>query len=181
MKVISKSGDEVWVQLSSGEKTVISSVDSWIMKEFPCWGIAGSQSKYVFVERSIKTEYSTVRERVYLHRVIVRPPARVFSVDHIDRDRLNNRRSNLRLCTRAQNMANVGPRNGKKYKGVFKRKDASLKKPFSSYIAYINAKCVGMQKRRYLGRFATAEDAAAAYNRASKELYGEFAFQNVIE
>lgn len=139
--------------------------------------MTGSRSRYVFVERGVKTEYSTVRERIYLHRLIVRAK-QSEQVDHIDRDRLNNRRSNLRIGSRGQNAANTEPKNGKKYKGVFDQsKGRKLKKPFRSYIAYIDAKGRGLRKRKYLGYFETAEEAAKAYDEA-KKIWGEFAYLN---
>lgn len=180
--IISENGGEIWVQLPTGEKTVIAVEDKWILEKFPLWGITGSKSRYVFAERSFNTEYSIVRERVYLHRLIIGlGPRNNSNVDHKDRDRLNNRRSNLRICSNIQNMANVAAKNGKRYKGVFLDKRKALKKPHSSYISYIDAKNAGIRKRKYLGRFKTAEQAAVAYNKAAKEIHGEFAFQNKIK
>ena len=179
MKILKKTDEEIWIELPCGKKTVISAEDSWIIKEFPVWGIAGSHSKYVFAERSIDSGYSMVRERIYLHRLILKEKNRKVNVDHKDRDRLNNRRSNLRICSARQNMANTAAKNGKRFKGVFLDKRCGhLKKRHASYISYIEARLGGLVKRKYLGRFFTAEEAAAAYNKASKEIYGEFAFQN---
>lgn len=177
-KAIKRTKFDVFIQLPSGEITVISREDENLLKVFPVWGITGSKSKYVFVERSVKTEYSTIRERIYLHRVIVRPVGKE-QVDHIDRDRLNNRRSNLRICYPRQNVANTGPKNGKKYKGVhWEGKYRNLTKPYGCYISFIDAKTRGQQKREYLGRFKTAEEAAKAYDKRAKEIYGEFAYLN---
>lgn len=178
MKILSENGKEIWVELPSGEKTVIDHKDRWILKKFPVWAITGSRSRYVCVERSIKTEYSSVRERIYLHRVIVRPTQQE-GVDHKDRDRLNNRRGNLRICSVSQNMANVAMRSGRRFKGVFnKSKNRRLAKPFASYVSYIDARGRGLTKRKYIGYFHTAEEAARAYDVEAKKIWGEFAFLN---
>lgn len=55
--------------------------------------------------------YAFNSRRGYLHRLILDAP-RGLQVDHINRDRLDNRRSNLRLVTQAQNAQNVGARRG---------------------------------------------------------------------
>lgn len=170
MMIISDDGFDIWIELNSGQKTVISKQDEWITKTFPVWGITGSISKYIFVERPVTTEFSTIRERIYLHRVIVRPKKGEF-IDHIDRNRLNNRRWNLRICTAYENMANTGPKGDKEFKGVFK-KEKRLSKP---YQAILRSKQRGT---RHLGYFETAEAAARAYDVAAKEVYGDFAYLN---
>lgn len=90
-------------------------------------------------------------------------------VDHIDRVQTNNRWCNLRLATGSQNQANCGTQrnNVLGIKGVSKDKKP-LKKP---YIARIR---VG-GRLRYIGRFASAEEASSAYRAAAKQHYGEFA------
>lgn len=87
-----------------------------------------------------------------------------MEVDHIDCDPTNDKWSNLRLATRAQNCANSTARkNSTGFKGV----QARGKK----WVAGI--KIDG--KRVYLGRFDTPEDAHAAYCRAASAHQGEFA------
>lgn len=114
----------------------------------------------------------------YMHREIMRPDQDV-NVDHINRNPLDNRRSNLRLCTQAQNGCNrpgLEIKNGKpvasKYKGV-RATTSGKKNPWTATI-----KAAG--KTRYLGCFKTEEEAAQAYNVAAIELQGEFAYLNEI-
>ncbi len=90
--------------------------------------------------------------------------------DHIDRNRLNNQRNNLRKGTRSQNKANSGKHkdNTLGYKGI--------KANGSKWQARITVN----YKDIYLGTFPTKELAAIAYNIAAKQHFGEFAFLNVI-
>lgn len=92
-------------------------------------------------------------------------------VDHINRDKLDNRRSNLRLSDPKGNAQNRGIRidNLSGYKGV-------AKSAGGRFISSI--KCGS--KRYHLGLFDTPEEAALAYNEKAKELFGEFAYLNVI-
>lgn len=178
-KIISDDGTDLWMEFKCGSKVVINSVDKWIFDVFSSFGISGSKSKYVFVARQIQTEYSALTERIYLHRVIVKPKGKE-QVDHKDRDRFNNRRDNLRICTMRQNMANIAPKYESKYKGVYDRnrgQDRKLKKPFVTYMAFLDAKS-RIQKREYLGYYSTPEEPARAYDKRAREVWGEFAYLN---
>ena len=106
---------------------------------------------------------------VYMHRVIRGAPKGV-EVDHIDGDGLNNTRRNLRDATPAQNHCNAPrrSRNTSGYKGV------SWDKERARWAAEVR---MGGRRIR-CGRFATAEEAARAYDRSAKELQGEFAHLN---
>ncbi|MDR6389161.1 HNH endonuclease [Paraburkholderia phenoliruptrix] len=88
-------------------------------------------------------------------------------VDHINGNPLDNRKANLRICTRVENCRNMGisSRNKCGFKGVVLNK---LRGRYQS-------KIVVHGKRIHLGYFDTAEEAHAAYCRAATELYGEFA------
>lgn len=91
-------------------------------------------------------------------------------VDHINGNGLDNRRSNLRSATTAENQRNARRRsdNTSGFKGV--HWDAAQRR----WKAQIS---VG-GKRLSRGRYPTAEDAARAYDRAARELHGEFATLN---
>jgi hypothetical protein len=93
-------------------------------------------------------------------------------VDHVDRNRLNCTRENIREANRSQNNANVSRKRGSTshYRGV--RREVRSKK--ESWTARIAAR--GQQI--HLGSFDCEEDAARAYNKAALEYFGEFAVLN---
>lgn len=92
-------------------------------------------------------------------------------LDHIDRNPGNNAIANLRLASTGQNGANTGPRlsNSSGCKGISPTRVHRSKPWFAR---------VGSQ---FLGYFATAEEAARAYDAAARERWGEYAFLNFPE
>jgi hypothetical protein len=110
-----------------------------------------------------------VRTPVRMHRIIVgaKPSEQV---DHRDGDGLNDQRNNLRTCTNSQNQHNrrLQKNNTTGFKGVY------LHKPTKQWVSYIRLD----GKLHYLGLYATPRDAAHAYDRAAKEMHGDFARDN---
>ena len=108
--------------------------------------------------------YSSSKDKLcwkLLHRVIMGEPEGML-IDHIDGNRLNNSRSNLRVCTNQQNGCNRGKtvKNTSGFKGVcWHKRDEKWR-------ATINNK--------HIGCFKTAEKAYEAYCEAAQELHGEF-------
>lgn len=117
------------------------------------------RGKYVYRTENIKGKKKTI----LLHRQLMNPPRNLF-VDHINGDGLDNRRSNLRVCTHQQNLWNISK---KKFKGVYIDRHGKI----FSQIHYRG-------KSIYLGQFPTRKKAAIAYNTKAKELFKEFANLN---
>lgn len=112
------------------------------------------------------------RKKILMHREIMMTP-RELVCDHINRNGLDNRKSNLRNCTARENHLNVGARKGatSKYKGVYFNR--RMKKW---------AACIKSGDRKiHLGYFKNEIDAARAYDKKAKELFGEFAYLNFPE
>lgn len=126
------------------------------------WNLA--RNGYVVSYRKVDGRKRTL----FLHRVIMNAPSGL-QVDHISRDKLDNRRHNLRFATRSQNQANKGRsiNNSVGLKGV------TLEG--SKYRARIR---FDRRKRLHLGSYDTAEQAARMYDAASRLLNAEFAGVN---
>lgn len=102
---------------------------------------------------------------VFMHRFIMQPPPDMF-VDHRDGDGLNNQRSNLRVCTCADNTRNRRVSFGtSRYKGVHFCKDVN------KWRAAIQADTLGF--------FDSESLAAAAYDAEALKRYGPFAALNL--
>lgn len=105
--------------------------------------------------------------RIILSRIIGRDLKANELPDHIDRDTLNNRRSNLRVASSSQNQANKKRKKNSKsgFKGVYYHKRDK------KWIVQVKKGGVYV----YTGRFDTPEEAHEAYKREAKRAHGEFA------
>lgn len=109
------------------------------------------------------------REYIRMHRLIMNAKKGQI-IDHINCNKVDNRKENLRFCTDMQNSQNQKKRKGltSLYKGVdlFRGK----------YRAFIRVN----KKQIYLGTFENEEAAAEAYNNAAINYHGEFARINKL-
>jgi len=136
--------------------------------------IKGKNRVYPRARRAIRNVHGGKRQKfIWLSREIVNAPKGKW-VDHINGDTLDNRKSNLRICTPSGNAANREKpiTNTSGYKGV--RKANSRKNGWRAQI-----KVDG--KFKHLGNFSSKKDAARAYNKAAKKYRGEFARPNILE
>lgn len=92
--------------------------------------------------------------------------------DHINHNGLDNRRENLRKCTYSQN--NMNRSKNKLSNGIYK--GITLHKPSKLWTAKIKHN----SKTKSLGYFKTQKDAAKAYNKAAKNMFGAFAVLNNV-
>ena len=117
------------------------------------------------------------KKLVLIHRLIMGVQDKGFHVlvDHKNGDKLDNRKSNLRICNKSQNERNAGmyKNNTSGFKGVYINK-YSKKNP---YIAYARD---SEGKKKHIGCFSCPIEAAKAYNEYVKDNYGEFARLNDV-
>lgn len=108
------------------------------------------------------------RTSLYMHRLILNAP-RGMLVDHVNGNGLDNRRSNIRLATRSQNVTNRVATSEIGFRGV--ERTYRIAKPWRACL-------YDGKQRTVVGRYATAIEAAAAYDRAALAKYGSFAKLN---
>lgn len=146
-----KRGDDLLIYTEQGHRAVVDYADKALVAGYAWQSRQGTSTTYIYHQERT----ATGMKAELLHRRIMGAPKGLV-VDHIDRDGLNNRRANLRVCTQAENIANKSPARlaGTGYVGVY---------PTG---AHFSARISIDGERRYLGRFKTAEEASAAYLRA---------------
>lgn len=147
------------VPLTEGYVAIIDTVDCDRVAQYT-W-CAQSDTHRVYARARVNGAF------VRLHRFILYAPPGV-DVDHINGNGLDNRRSNLRVCSHSQNMSNRArpSSNSSGYKGVSREG--------SRWRAYVTTD----GHRMYLGTFDRPEDAARAYDNAASRLHGEFSQLN---
>lgn len=124
------------------------------------WHIDGRG--YVMRNRLTKDDGSPIQ----LHRLILNP-SQDKQVDHINGDRLDNRRDNLRVCSKSQNMCNRGPQknNTSGFKGIY----------YDKFAEKWRAKANFNGKVYSIARSKSKDKVIRAYNRLISKIQGEFA------
>lgn len=161
------------IQLINSPLTTKVDDDDYVLFEAMSWrllreGYAG------YCTMSGNLTSGRINIRLLLHRLVM--SARTGQqIDHINGDKLDNRKSNLRFCNSSQNVFNsvkhtIGV---SRFKGVCLKGDYDRKKPWFAYIG-------SASNREYLGHYKTEIEAALAYNRAAVRIAGEFARLNQI-
>jgi len=145
---------------NKGEEILVDAEDLLDLRQWS-WSINASG----YAVRGWQIDNRKFGESIH-RRVMGLSPGDKLQVDHIDGNRLNNQKVNLRICTRIENSRNRrNQANNSGYKGVHWR--ASTKR----WLAAIGH----LGKQYFLGSYDTAEEAHRAYCAAAAALHGEFA------
>ena len=151
------------IPLTTDKFALVDSVDYNRLSQFK-WHLHSVRDSYYYAVRYICQKGKT--QAVLMHREILNPPD-YMQIDHRNRDGLDNRKTNLRVCTHAENMQNrsLAKNNKSGFKGVYLEKHA---KKWRARIG-VNKKEIS------LGSFDTPTEASMAYIIASIKYHGDFA------
>jgi len=155
-----KDGQIRFIPLTQGKVAIVDKEDYEELSRYKWHASSRVESCYAYRRKG--------KRSLSMHREIMGEPKGMV-VDHIDGNGLNNRRRNLRVCTSSQNHQNRRRTRGRsRYKGV------CWEKRRNKWRAEI------MLEGRHIdiGCFADEVEAARAYDKKAKELFGEFAYLN---
>lgn len=155
------------IPLTQGRVTIVDDEDYPIVSLFKWWAFKIKNYHYAATTIFISDKQTTL----LMHRLIMNAPFDKL-VDHINHNGLDNRKTNMRLCTYSQNHMNGKPHknSSSKYKGVH------WSKHHKRWIAQIRKD----NKQTRMGYFHEEKAAAQAYNFVAYELFGDFAYLNDV-
>ena len=153
-------GKSVEVTATNGIKFYIDKSDEMLVRKYK-WSVACDKNGYYTVVTS---------KGLKLHTLLMNTP-REMEVDHIDLDRMNNRRENLRLCTHQQNQCNkpLQKNNTSEVSGV------GYYPPRHKFRARIKV----CQHDVHLGYYETFDEAVMARNVGMACMFGEYGRYNM--
>lgn len=153
------------IKLTKGKFAKVDDEDFEMVNKFKWYSVKDKHSYRAFSCMKINNQWKTV----YLHRFIMNFPEGK-QVDHINIDPLDNRRSNLRVCSQSENQHNRTKQrnNTSGFKGVY----------WSAETKKWRAKIRINNNLINIGYFADKVDAAKAYDKAALELHSSFAKLN---
>ena len=154
------------ISLGEGRYTIVEPRDYYWLNNFN-WVPKGSANR-IYAMRVI-SDSNHIRF-MSMHREIMGSP-KDFLIDHQNRNRLDNRRANLRIATNSQNQFNKG-------KTTRKTSSRFVGVTFIKRIGQWRAQIMLDRKNIFLGHFKDEVDAARAYDEAAKKYHGEFARLN---
>ena len=161
------------ISLTQGKFAIVDDEDFELINQYKWYAQRNKRRNTSWYAKT----YIRTRGMIQMGKFLLNPLPGMLC-DHINRNGLDNRRSNLRICTYSQNSINRRLIRGyswgylSKYRGVTKmHRRGQLSKPWIARISH-------NRKQIHLGTFSTEREAAEAYDEAALKYHGEFAHLN---
>ena len=150
------------IPLTQEKFTLVDDEDYEEIKKYKWWLVSAG-----YAGRKIGNRKN--RKPLYLHRYILKAPKGTV-VDHLNGNKLDNQKSNIRICTQSHNLQNkkITKNSTSKYRGV----------SWSEYHKKWHSRICFKQKKTHVGYFDNEKIAAAEYDRVALKIYGENAYFN---
>ncbi len=171
MTVEQELNKPIKIHLSQGRVVLIDESDITLIKDHK-WHADIKSNGRIYAIAYVRGSGRSSQRNVSMHRLIMSPPFGM-DIDHANHNGLDNRRANLRICTKRENQQNKRKSARSVYKGIFRHRNS-----FVARIRFGSSGSCGQSPRIYLGCFKTETEAAKAYDQAAKKLFGEFALLN---
>lgn len=153
------------ILLTKGKYAIVDDADYPMLRQFS-WAASIDRNGYAYAART--ATINGKEKFVRMHRLLLDAPPDML-VDHINGKTLDNRRSNLRLCTRSQNQWNRRRVSGRsRFKGVI----------WDTPRRQWRVQAVAFSKVHHVGFFDDEESAARAYDASLRDIHGEFSVTN---
>lgn len=167
MQKISLSGKR-----GEGLYVIVDDDDYELLIQFS-WSLSRKGYAQAYIPVKWKSKY-TCGANIQMQRMILWDSLnKGLFVDHINRNKLDNRRENLRVCSMYESNRNRG-------KILFKRKQSIVSEYKGVWWDKNKWRCAITvnNEKIYIGRFKTEKEAAIAYNKAASFYFGEYACLN---
>ncbi len=158
------------IKLTQGKFAFIDDEDFERVSKYKWYAV--KNKKQFYVKRGENMGNNKIKHYSLHHEIMGKIPKGFTNIDHIDRNPLNNQKSNLRFCTFSQNMQNRRKQsnNSSGYNGVTWHKKSQKWRAETRF----------NKKHISLGLYVNIKDAAKAYNKFALEHHKEFAVLNEI-
>ena len=162
--LISEDGTYAIVELTQGQVTLVDIEDLPIIAEYQWNASWNPDRKSYYATANIRLP-SGKKTSIRLNRLVMNAQ-HPFVVDHINTVTLDNRKSNLRICTKSEN----GMNRGKQSNNTTGHKGICFSKSKNRYVVHIKKD----GKSKYIGGYENYEDAVIAHEQALEKIHGDF-------